>query len=100
MNMPQGISAHATTFCENKIWIVGDYTNLTSLACYDVVKNEFSSIQSNMIERRHAGAAVVNGRLYVLGGSTTSFMSSSLSSLQYSHELISVPDKSDKMNDE
>ena len=93
MNMPQGISAHATTYCDSKIWIVGDYTNLTSIAYYDVVKNEFSSVENNMIARRHAGAAVANGKLYVVGGNTTSYMSSTLSSLQISVDNISAMDE-------
>ncbi|HEY5591285.1 MAG TPA: kelch repeat-containing protein [Paludibacter sp.] len=89
MNMPQGVSAHATTYWDNKIWIVGDYTTLTYLAYYDVVKNEFATVQSNMIGRRHAGTMAVNGKLYVMGGNQNSYSNSALSSLQVSDGLLS-----------
>jgi N-acetylneuraminic acid mutarotase len=82
MNMPDGVSSHATTVSGNKIWIVGDYTNLTYLAYFDVSSNEFNVVQSNMTGRRHAGAAAINGKLYIMGGNQTSYGTSCLSSLQ------------------
>lgn len=80
--MPDNVSGNAIAVNGNKIFIVGDYTNETYLASYDVNTGAFKVLQSNMIARRHAGAAVINGRLYVMGGNQSSSILSCLSSLQ------------------
>ena len=82
MDMPVANSANATTVYQNKIWVIGDYNNLTFMGYYDVLTNQFVSIQSNIIGRRHAGAIILNNNLYAFGGNQTSLTSSSLNSLQ------------------
>ena len=87
MSMPLGISAHYTAAWNNKIWIVGDYVNVTSLAYYDVSTNQFSFVQSNLIGGRHRGAVAVDGKLYVAGGNQTSSASSCIDNLQVTTNL-------------
>lgn len=82
MDMPASNSANATSAYQNKIWVVGDYDNLTFVGYYDVLTNQFVSIQSNIIARRHAGTIALNNNVYAFGGNQTSLASSSLNSLQ------------------
>lgn len=74
--MPKGISANAIAVYGTTIFIVGNYTNEEYLASYEVNTKVFNVIQSNMKARRHAGAAVLNGKLYVMGGIYDSYLSS------------------------
>lgn len=81
--MPQGISANALAVNGSKIFIVFDYTNQTYLGSYDVASGEYAVLQqSNMIARRHGGAHIVNGKLYIMGGNTSNLLNSCLASLQ------------------
>jgi hypothetical protein len=82
IDIPNVNSASSTSAYQNKIWIIGDYTNLTFVGYYDVLTNQFVSIQSNIIGRRHAGAVALNNNLYAFGGNQTSFSNSCLNSLQ------------------
>ena len=93
MDMPASNSANATSAYQNKIWVVGDYTNETFVGYYDVLTNQFVSIQSNIIARRHAGAIALNNNLYAFGGDQTAFGSSSLNSLQVANitDFTNVP---------
>ena len=86
LNMPTGISANSTAVYGRKIWVVGDYTNQTQIGYYDIDTNEYiSCISQNMIGRRHFGAEIVDGNLYIMGGNQTSSSSSTLNSLQYAN---------------
>ena len=81
--MPDNISAHATTTYGSKIYIVGDYKNLMHMACYDISTNTYSNLKKrHMIGRRHAGAHIINGKLYIMGGNQSQLLDSALSSLQ------------------
>lgn len=80
--MPKGVSANAIAVDGTTIFIAGDYTNEKYLATYDVNTGVFNVIQSNMKARRHAGAAVINNKLYIMGGNQYPDCISSLSSLQ------------------
>lgn len=82
-NMPYGFSSHATCVNGSKIWIVGNY-NLTDqqLAYYNTATNEFVTVNSNIIPRRHANAEVINNKLYVFSGATDSSSASALISMQ------------------
>ncbi len=82
IDMPNVNSASSTSAYQNKIWIIGDYTNLTFVGYYDILTNQFVSIQSNIIGRRHAGAVALNNNLYAFGGNQTSLSNSCLNSLQ------------------
>ena len=88
--MSDSISGHATAVNGNTIYLIGDYTNLNHVASYDINTNVYTVFQNNMIGRRHAGAAVVNSKLYVMGGNQTSAISSSISSLQVTDIGLSV----------
>jgi len=74
--MPKGVSANAIAADGTTIFIAGDYKNENFLASYEVNTGVFNVIQSNMKSRRHAGAAVINGKLYVMGGIHDSILSS------------------------
>lgn len=74
--MPKGVSANAIAAYGTTIFIAGDYKNEKYLASYEVNTGVFNVIQSNMKARRHAGAAVINGKLYVMGGIHDIYLSS------------------------
>ncbi len=93
--MPKGISAHATAVDGTKIWLVGDYSDLESLAYFDTKDNSFHEVQSNMMGRRHAGAVTIDEKLYVVGGNQTSSISSSLPSVQVSEIVSSTLENED-----
>lgn len=82
LSLPIGISAHSTAVFEDKILIIGDYSNLTNIGYYDIPNNSYISCTSNMIGRRHFGAETVNEKLYLIGGNQTPYASSALNSLQ------------------
>lgn len=82
INLPIGISAHSTAVFEDKILIIGDYSNQTNIGYYDITNNTYISYTSNMIGRRHFGSENVDGNLYLIGGNQTPNASSSLNSLQ------------------
>lgn len=68
LDLPQGVSAHATANYGSKIWIIGDYRENSLVACYDVRENTFTKFESNLKPRRHAAAEVIDSTLYVMGG--------------------------------
>lgn len=80
-NMPVGISANVTVKYGKDIWLVGDYNNLTSLAVFDTKTKEFMPLKSNMWGRRHAGAEIIENKLYIFGGNQQS-ISNALSNIQ------------------
>lgn len=88
--MPNGISAHATALIGSKIYLVGDFTNLTSLAYFDTDDNSFQNLTSNLNERRHCAAEGVGGNLFAIGGNTMSSIQSSISSVQKTETTTSV----------
>ncbi|WP_347217155.1 kelch repeat-containing protein [Chryseobacterium sp.] len=81
-SMPVGVSGHSLAVSDNKIFIVGDYNNLTFLAYFDTVTHELRQLSSNIIPRRHATAEVYNNKLYIIGGNTTSTSISAIKSTQ------------------
>ncbi|MGL6125517.1 Kelch repeat-containing protein [Chryseobacterium artocarpi] len=80
--MPSGISGHSLAVSGNKIFIIGGYNNQTFLAYFDTTTNKVHQLSSNMIPRRHAAAEVYDNKLYIIGGSTTSLLKSSIKSTQ------------------
>lgn len=82
-NMPYGFSSHSTCVQGAKIWIIGNY-NLADqqLAYYNTATNEFVTVNSNIIPRRHVNAEVLGNKLYVFSGATGSNSSSALTSMQ------------------
>ena len=80
--MPFGVSAHATTVVGSRIYVIGDFNNLTLTAYYDTADNSFEVVNSNLVDRRHCAAATVGGSLYVMGGNTVSDINSAITSVQ------------------
>ncbi len=80
--MPVGISAHATTSIGRKIYLVGDFVNLTSIACFDTFDHSFQFLTNNLNPRRHCAAEAIGGSLFAIGGNTTSSIQSSIASVQ------------------
>ena len=90
LTMPFTISGHATAIIGTKIYLVGDYSNLTSLASFETTDNTFTTLASNLTGRRHCAAEGVNGQLIAIGGNTTSSIQSSISSVQVADILSSL----------
>lgn len=80
--LPAKISAHATTVIDDKIWVVGDYTNLTFLGYYNTSTKNFITLNNNMVGRRHSVAENINGKLYIVGGTQDSSATGIINSVQ------------------
>ncbi|MGH1519855.1 Kelch repeat-containing protein [Chryseobacterium sp. JK1] len=80
--MPDGVSGHSLTVEGNKIFIIGSYNNQTFLAYFDTTTNELHELSSNMIPRRHSAAEIYDHKLYIIGGSSTSVITSAIGSTQ------------------
>lgn len=80
--MPVGVSGHSVAVQNDKIFIVGDYDNQNFLAYFNTTNNQLYQLSSNMVPRRHSVAQVYNNTLYIMGGSTTTSITSSLRSAQ------------------
>jgi len=93
--MPVGISAHATTIIGSKIYLVGDFANLTSIAYFDTFDNSFQFQTNNLNPRRHCSAEGIDGRLFAIGGNTTSSIQSSIASVQKADIITSNSEISD-----
>lgn len=88
--MPIGISAHSTAIVGSKIYMVGDFSNLTFVAYFDTFDNSFQILTNNLIARRHCAAEGVGGVLYAIGGNTSSTIQSSIASVQKADILTSI----------
>lgn len=80
--MPYGISAHSTTIVGSKIYIIGDFSNLSSVCYFETSDRTFKVLENNMIGRRHSAVENINESIYVIGGNTESNIQSALSSVQ------------------
>ena len=81
--LPFGVSAHSVVAYGDKIYVVFDFTNQSFIGYYDIPANKFVILeQSGMTGRRHAGAHIVNDKLYIMGGNTSAAMQRCLSSTQ------------------
>lgn len=92
--MPVGISAHATAIVGSKIYLVGDFSNLTSVAYFDTADNSFQVLTNNLDERRHCAAEGVGGSLFAIGGNTQSNIQSSITSVQKADILTATSELS------
>ncbi len=70
--LPETLSANAVAVSGNRIYIVGNYSDLGFIGYYNTETHKFIQLKSNMEPRRHAGAVVVDGKLVVFGGNTNS----------------------------
>jgi len=88
--MPVGISAHATALIDSKIYLVGDFSNLTSVAYFDTSDSDFQILTNNLNQRRHCAAEGVGGSLFAIGGNTASNIQSSIASVQKADVITSI----------
>ena len=91
--MPFSVSANATAVYGDKIFIISDYTEMTRIIVFDTVNLSYTSVENNMINRRHFDAEIFNDELYVICGNyTSSLYESGLRSLQAASvgELLSL----------
>ena len=84
MKMPVDVSANSVDGYDNKIFTFFDYKTQTMVGSYDISTNKFTLLkQQNMVPRRHAGAHIVNDKVYIVGGNKNEYQNSCISSLQY-----------------
>ena len=88
--MSVGISAHSTAVVGSKIYLVGDFANLSSVAYFDTFDNSFHVLTNNLEERRHCAAEGIGGSLFAIGGNTASSIQSSISSVQKADIITSI----------
>lgn len=81
--LPTRISAHALTSDGNNIWLIGSYEDLNYLAAFNIQSKIITNHKSNLIGRRHAAVEYLNDRIYVLGGTQSSNVISSLANFEY-----------------
>ncbi|MEK6552568.1 MAG: kelch repeat-containing protein, partial [Bacteroidota bacterium] len=81
--LPFYLSANAAVSDGRNIWLVGSYLDTYLLAAYDTKTNTVSKFDSNMINRRHAGAQIMGGTLYIFGGNQNANILSALSNTEY-----------------
>ena len=86
ITLPISLSAYAVAIGEltdSKLYITGDYTNQTFTGVYDTVNDTFTTLtQTNMIGRRNHTSEIWQDKLFIIGGNTTPYTSSSLVSTQ------------------
>ena len=92
--LPTGISAHSVVVDNAysdmpKIYVTGDYSNLTFLGMYEPASGNFTALnQTNMIGRRHHKAEVFGNKLYLFGGNTNPDAFSTMSSTQNADLIV------------
>ncbi len=65
---PQPTSAISVAVYGEDIFVIGDYAEENRFWKYNVPTETWTSYTSNLIGRRHSSVAVMNDRLYVIGG--------------------------------
>lgn len=93
--MPNGISAHSTAIIGRNIYLVGDFSNLTSIAYFNTFDNSFHRSNSNLNRRRHCAAEGVGNSLFAIGGNTNSSIGSSISNVQKADFITSIKEIAD-----
>jgi len=98
--MPFNVSANALTVNNNYIYILGDYSDQDKIEVLDTNDMSFRFLKNNMIDRRHFDAEIINDKLYIVGGNTTSNLNSSLNSIQFSkiNSTLSIDNQNFKDN--
>jgi hypothetical protein len=69
--LPQPISYHACNVLSGKVYVVGGYdgqSTVKSAHCLDLTTLEWKTLSPMHLSRRFITSAVVNGRIYVMGG--------------------------------
>ncbi|MDP5133655.1 MAG: hypothetical protein NWQ54_22455 [Paraglaciecola sp.] len=66
--LPQPLSAHSAVASKSKIYTFGDYTNLNSAYVFDATSSTWQLAPFTLEASRHNAATILNGNIYVLGG--------------------------------
>ena len=67
-SLPVNISAHSVSLVNNKLFVFGDYNNLTSTYSYDFSTEQWQKIDINYQASRHNAATTLGDNTYVIGG--------------------------------
>ena len=70
-DLPKGISAHAVTVNNGKLYSFGNYNSLTDCFSYDFATQIWQQLDCGLSPVRHAGATTLNGVSYIIGGTVT-----------------------------
>ena len=70
--LPYEVSANSLVSVNNKLFVLGDYTQLDSSYSFDLIKNEWQSNVFNLIPARHSDAVAIGDKVYLIGGNTAS----------------------------
>jgi N-acetylneuraminic acid mutarotase len=68
--LPQAVSANSVAASGNLIFVIGNYDDESFLGYFDISTQKFTQLKSNMEGRRAAGAAIIDNKLYVFGGTS------------------------------
>lgn len=69
--IPVNISAHSVTIVGDKLFVFGDYTNLTSTYSYNFTTQVWSKIEIGYKASRHNASTTLGNKTYVIGGTVT-----------------------------
>jgi len=69
-SLPAKISAHSISLIENKLFIFGDYNNLTSTYSYDFDATKWEKLAIDYKASRHNATTTLGESTYVIGGNT------------------------------
>jgi len=69
-SLPAKISAHSVSVIKNKLFVFGDYKNLTSTYSYDFDTKKWQQLDLNYKASRHNATTTLGENTYVIGGNT------------------------------
>lgn len=67
---PHPVSAHKLAVYGNYIFVIGDYSDLERIMCYNVLDSSWTIYSSNYFGRRHASAVILEDKLFILAGNS------------------------------
>lgn len=70
--LPHSISAHSAVANKDNIYTFGDYKELDSSWIYNTVSKTWNKSKFNYQASRHNAATILNGNIYVIGGTVSS----------------------------
>lgn len=70
--LPAKISAHSVTLLDNKLFVFGDYKEITATYSYDFDTKLWEKINIGYKASRHNAATTIDDTMYVTGGNTGS----------------------------
>lgn len=70
--LSRAVSAHSLALLGDRIFLFGDYTRLDSVLAYELKTHRTVDVAVNFRGFRHTAAAVLDGKIYVIGGNVDS----------------------------